>query len=355
MNTTTQQNRRFRTYKFVSEIESALKSMSTPSSKSAFFAVLEDWIVIALGALLTLWGWQMTCPIWLLALLAGWILIGTRMRGLATLLHESSHKALSKNHALNFAFGTVCSGWWILQRWHRYHQSHVTEHHPFLGNEQRDPDTMQYVSQGLPRENPDTFIIKNVLQLLTGIKAIVNLPYLLRDRLLPAKGSKLTKQEWLELAGFVLAWISLLAILAWNSWFDEFVLVWVIPYLTVFQAANWLIETSEHFPLIWTESASINQTRNRKGSALENFFFGIHGENWHKIHHLRPGIPFWRLAEAHEIMMRDPIYAEAEGRTGGLLMSGKNGAPSILKAMVAELREYQATTGHLPNTPLKLA
>jgi fatty acid desaturase len=115
----------------------------------------------------------------------------------------------------------------------------------------------------------------------------------------------------------------------------------VVPYLTTFQATNHLIETLEHFPLTWTRQASVEWTRNRKGPWFERWLTGAHGEGWHRVHHLLPGIPFWNLERAHEILMTDPVYAAFERESGGIFVRGRNGEPPIIKAMIGELAAYQ--------------
>ena len=208
-------------------------------------------------------------------------------------------------------------------------QTHIGEHHPFLADPDFDPDTKQYVRQDLLGQAVDHLVIRNILNALSGAKTLVNLPYLLRDRLLPQPGAKLSPAQLLEIAGLIAAWTALITVLALKGWIVAFVLVWVVPYLTTFQAANWLIETSEHFPLVWSRSDSFQVTRNRKGPLLERFLTGIHGEGWHRTHHVRPGIPFCNLAKAHAIMMGDPEYAAFEYETAGLFCGGVNGdAPS---------------------------
>lgn len=237
--------------------------------------------------------------------------------------------------------GTVASGWWILQLHGRYVQSHIKGHHVWLGDVERDPDIAQYERLALLKQDPRTFLVRNLLQLLLGFKTFVNLPYLLRDRLLPEKGTVLKRSELAEIAGFLLAWATLLTVLALNGWMLPFVVIWVVPYFTVFQAVNHLIEVLEHFPLTWTRRANYEWTRNRKGPWFEQWLAGAHGEGWHRVHHLLPGLAFWHLARAHEILMCDPVYAAFERESGGIFSRGTNGEPPIIAALVAELAAYQ--------------
>lgn len=327
---------------FSPEIKRGLKRLTTVTCARGLLAFGEDCIAIIMGMLAVLAGVSAIDEGWGPALcLVGWIVIGARMRGLATLLHESSHQALARPLWLNAALGCV-SGWAILQIRGSYIRSHVLEHHRHLGDPDLDPDTQQYLRQGLLRADPKTFILSSLAQLLLGLKTFVNLPYLLRDRLIPRPGVTLSKGERAELVGFALSWAALITLLAATGNLANFVLLWLVPYLTTFQAINWLIELSEHFPLIWTRNNPLDQTRNRKGPPIEQFLFGCHGENWHRVHHKWPGIPFWNLQAAHLLMMQDPIYATLEAETGGLFFPGPNGAPSIITSITRELAQLRA-------------
>jgi len=319
-----------------------IKALSKPSTWRAWFALASDWVQISLAGLTIYWAvWLSGNWLAMAALPFAWLVIGIRMRALATILHEASHRALAHSRWLNIVMGTVCSGWWILQLHWRYCGSHISRHHVWLGHLENDPDIVQYQRLGLLKQNPATFLGWNLLQMLLGLKTFANLPYLLRDRLLPEPGEKLERSALVEIAGFIVTWTALLIVLSLTGLLVPFLLIWVVPYLTTFQAINHLIETLEHFPLTWTRQDAFEWTRNRKGPWFEQWLLGAHGEGWHRVHHLLPGVPFWNLERAHKILMTDPLYAAFERESGGVFFRGANGAPPIIKAMVSELTAYQ--------------
>lgn len=327
---------------FAAEIQQHLMRLTKKDNWHGILAVLETYsiIAIAIGAGLVLPSytpWFVDGVIYLCV----WIVIGTRQRGLATLLHEASHRAMARNRLLNNALGTVFSGWLIFQIGRTYFNSHVLGHHRNTGDGREDPDTFQYVLQKLLTQNPDNFVARNILSMALGAKTVVNLPYLIRDRLIPDNWSEVSAAHKWEIAGFIAFWAALLSGLLYFGWFDEFAFFWLLPFLTTFQAANWLIETSEHFPLAWFHNKAVFATRNRDGNAFERFLTGVHGENWHLVHHLRPGIPFWNQRKAHEIMLADPEYASSTARYAGLFTRGSASKPTIMKAMAEELRQAQ--------------
>ena len=72
----------------------------------------------------------------------GWIaypfavlIIGSRLRALATMTHEATHGTLAKNYRLNNILGSYMSGYLIGMLFDAYKQSHVQSHHAQFGSE----------------------------------------------------------------------------------------------------------------------------------------------------------------------------------------------------------------------------
>ena len=119
-------------YQFENDICQEISSLSKLDNWHCFLALLEDYVIIFLMAA--------TCSVsWYLYPVAV-LIIGSRQRALATLLHEASHKSLAKNKLLNFAIGTFFSGYFVLQTMGSYRESHVRFHHGHFGNIELDPD-----------------------------------------------------------------------------------------------------------------------------------------------------------------------------------------------------------------------
>lgn len=89
---------------------------------------------------------------------------------------------------------------------------------------------------------------------------------------------------------------------------EYYFVYWLLPYLTIFQSITWFIELSEHYPMIKDAKTNLHASRNRFSHWLEALFMSMHNENYHLIHHLFPKIPFWRLQEAHNILLKDVEY-----------------------------------------------
>lgn len=321
------------------EINRALKQLCRLDNYHGLLALVADYATISLSITFAILAFK-HLPLFpaLVAYTVAVIIIGAAQRGFATILHEASHKTAAKSRTLNWALGAPLSGWWILQLNCSYTDSHVHFHHPKLGDPSLDPDVQNYIFQGLLDQSPKLFLARNLLSLAFGLKALIQLPYVLRHRLLP----KTTDcKSWTEFAAFLMSWAGLMTALIMLGWFDEFLLFWVFPYLTAFQAIGWAIETSEHFPIVFSHKEAVYQTRNRHGNAFERFLTGRHGEWGHLIHHLRPGIPFWAMDEAHKIMLLDPDYCRSTCRYSGLFTHAGSTAPTIMSAMGRELQQLR--------------
>lgn len=295
-------------------------------------ALMEDMAVIGVAV------WLSTLTPWLYPVSV--LLIGSRQRALATLLHESAHRTLARNKTLNGLLGSVCSGWLIFQTWHRYRQTHVIDHHRHLGEEPHDPDVRHYVSQGLYDPAVSPFGRRSAVAPFAVRFFGTQLRFLVRDRLLPVSAPAVRRAALAEYFGFLLFWVAILGVLWRADLLHAFVLLWVVPYLTTFQVINWMIEVAEHFPLTRMTDTELEMSRNRHGNLLERFLTGMHAESWHLVHHLRPAVPYWNLRRAHDILMRDPAYAAVNQDRNGLLTPGAHGAPSIITDAAQAFRRH---------------
>lgn len=257
---------------------------------------------------------------WLLPLAV--LMIGSRQRALATLLHEAAHGALCRSKRLERFLGTWCAGYLIFQTWASYKRSHTLDHHHKLGDPERDPDYQYYRQSGVfEARSPLRFALAYLVRPLLFLNAPASLRYLLVNRLARSP----SKPELLA----VLVCQGLLVVALTAAVGPEGYLVyWLLPYLTTFQALTWFIELAEHYPMVAVAKSDVQATRNRFSHPLEHFFTGMHGENFHLIHHLFPAIPYWHLKRAHRILLGDSLYATSNAGFGGIFLSS-NFAPSM--------------------------
>ena len=244
------------------------------------------------------------------------VIIGSRQRALATILHDAAHRVLCENIVLNDFIGRYLSGYLIFQSFDNYVRSHVISHHNSLGNPKKDPDYQFYLQSGLfDNDSKTKFIIKHLIAPFFLSKSIPFIKYIIKNRL----GKPFEKSFY----KIVIYWVFMVSLAIYFEYIDILFAYWIIPLLTTFPMLSWFIEMSEHYPMI-LEKDELYQTRNRFSSSLETFFTGIHGENFHLTHHLMPNIPFYNIKKAHLIMMEDKEYRKVNLKMGGIFFSQKN-------------------------------
>ncbi len=309
--------------RFSDELNVQLNQLSKCDNYHGILALLMDWGFVILAVLLSN---NISFYFYPLTLL----LIGSRQRALATLLHEAAHNSIAKNRDLNYVIGTFFSGYWIFQSFNAYKQSHVGAHHGALGDKNKDPDFQYYLSQGLYRGvSQKKFFRSFVLSPLLCLKTVPYVHYLIKQRL--TSFCKFQK----EAVQFLLFWGVIFSLMFAFHFFHLFLLYWIIPYLTVFVIIGHFIEIAEHFPLVGSSDHPVEMSRNRFSHWIEAFFLSIHNENYHLTHHLRPKIPFWNIRKAHEIMMQDPLYNKANRHSGGIFLSSRRDQIALIPGLIS--------------------
>ena len=242
-------------------------------------------------------------------------LIGTTQRALTNVLHESTHKVLAKNRAINDFAGTFLSGYLVFHLYQSYSTSHIKNHHVHLGHPEKDPDYNFHLKCGLYdlQQSEHEFFLKNVVMALSGYRTLQYIKYVVKDRV-QGQDPRIRNERRVMWA----YWAVILAVAVWFGVVAELVLFWLVPLFTTAVAVGWIIELAEHYPLPAAETDKLLLTRNRKGSALENFFFGRHDDNYHLVHHLHPSIPHWNMRKAHKLLMSHPEYARWDNMWAGI-------------------------------------
>lgn len=295
-------------HNFDGAIKKNIKSLCEFNNYSGVLALLTDYLFIGLAIYIS----QVSLWFYPVAVL----IIGSRQRALATILHEAAHRTLAKNRKLNQVLGTYFSGYLIFQTWDAYSRSHVINHHTRLGSPEFDPDLRHYIESGVfDPQTKKQFFFDHLLSPLLCVRIFSTVRYLLRNRLLNSTHKGEFARMMLVLAIFI-GFGSFLV--GWEFFF----LYWLIPYLTTFQIITWFIELAEHYPLVRDAKNDLHATRNRFSHPIEAFFTAMHSENFHLIHHLFPGVPFWNLKKAHQVLLADPEYARINAGFGGIFLSG---------------------------------
>lgn len=332
--------RRYTMHRFPADVARDMKALNKPDNWHALLAWVEDLVWMAGCVLLCVYGSYWFYPVAVL-------IIGARQRGLSTILHDCAHSVGIANRKLQMVVGTVLTAYPIFQQHYAYKVSHVYTHHPHLGSPDLDPDLRFFIEQrAYEKAAAPTYIRRVVLMPLLGSQTWAYIRYLIRNRYRVLTGAEKSsaptnpvqrRKRMLDGLGFWVFWMTVAGAAWYGDWLIELLLFWVIPYLTSFQILGWYIELSEHTPLVRDSSVDLYMTRNRKSRLWERLLTGIHNDHYHLEHHLDPRTPFYRLAEAREIRLRDPKYAEVDAQFGGLWHRGPQGQPSAITAIVRSM------------------
>ena len=165
-------------HKFSTEILEQLKPLSSSNNYSWIIGLAYDYLMIGIAILASV---KLSWYLYPLSI----IIIGTRQRALATLLHDAAHLRLCQNRVLNKIVGTYLTGFPIFQGFRAYSKSHVLKHHHFLGDKNNDPDYNYYIKMGLYNNVTKlNFIFSYILKPLFFANSWSFIKYLLKNRLL---------------------------------------------------------------------------------------------------------------------------------------------------------------------------
>ena len=298
--------RQIKRYRFDSEILKRVRECRHNDNYHGVIEWAEDWLVIGFSIYASLSAFRyLTWPLALSIYLFAIFLIGGRQRALADILHQAAHGTLLKNKRAGNFFGTVLSGYLVLQSLTGYRFSHVLRHHSFLGDTMLDPDYEQYRQWKICGASLNAAAVRRHLLRTVAPGSTLNyVKYLLKHRILPHAEESL--ERILRISFIVVS-----TILICSSGYGPLLFFyWLVPLITTQAWIGAFLELVEHYPMIETQRTfDIYMSRNRRCSWLSSFLLGLKQyDGYHLVHHTFPFIPSWRLPEVHQIMMEDANY-----------------------------------------------
>ncbi|MBB5874461.1 fatty acid desaturase [Allocatelliglobosispora scoriae] len=325
-------------YRFIPAVDEGMRQLNVLDNWHGLVAYTRDvlLLILSVAACVRLSWWCYPLAL---------IVIGSRQRAFSNLLHESAHGTLAANRRLNLMLGTVCAAYPIFQLHFAYKHSHVTRHHPHLGDPAADPDLRHHLEQGV--YGPATTRFRLLVAPALGSKVAPYLWHLVRDRFLGSAPDTVLSPAWRrrmrrDRIAFQVFWLIVLAACAATGNLTALLLFWIVPFLTVFQVIGWYIELAEHTPLALVNDVDLHMTRNRRSRGIELFLTGTYADNLHLDHHLDPRTPYWNLRAARRLRLADPGYAAVDAGFGGLFRKGPQGQPSALAAVLRDLDRLPA-------------
>jgi fatty acid desaturase len=288
-----------------------IERLTRRSVSRATLAVLHDFAVIAAALAAALAFWPDPFVIFLSVLV-----IGTRQHGLFVIAHDAAHYLLYGNRKLNDFVGRFCATVQGLSMC-TYRVIHRLHHNNLYG--ELDPDTALH--GGYPRGR--SYLIKKLLKDLSGLTAWKTYAYFLGGapalntatnvalRPLDDTSGKL-KEEARKDRNTVIA-VHLLALLffAWSGYLLQYLVLWILPLVTVVQAILRLRAIAEHGATT-DFSSPLTAARTNVAPGWLAWLIFPHHVNYHIEHHLYASLPHYHLPELHREMASRGLLEGAE-------------------------------------------
>jgi beta-carotene hydroxylase len=189
-----------------------------------------------------------------------------------TPLHDATHRAVSRTRWVNEAIGRV-SSLCLLSPFAAFRAMHL-EHHKHTNDPHRDPD--HYSGRGAWWALPLRWVTQDLHYYLRIVGAWHSRP----------------RAERVEVVLSVAVFASLLGALTWAGYGEAVLLAWVIPARLAIAALSFSFDYLPHVPHQTPASEDrFAATRILIAPSLSVLFLF---QNYHLIHHLYPGVPFYR-------------------------------------------------------------
>lgn len=273
----------------------AVKPFVERNNLYGFGAILTDYLIIAVcsiacSRLSLLRNLLISVPTYVVCA----VIIASRFRGLENLVHEASHYNLFKtrhfNNSLEVLFATA-----VFRIVTDYRKKHRV-HHKNLGDITADPDIQRYVRLGL-HHLPKNYLWIMFVRPLIGFHTLEYITTDFVDFWCSAR-SKLTKCAFwtcaLLLTALTDAWV-------WAG------LYWGVPFFLILPLLRWWAEAGEHGGLDLNHEVA--SSRNNVGF-WHRWLLHPHQDGYHAVHHVSPGIPWYRLVQANRKLMEDACFKQ---------------------------------------------
>lgn len=300
-----------------------LMALATVNTAFGVAACLLDWVIIfaaATASWIVFSKYGITFASVAAYSLAAFV-IATRQQGLKNLIHEASHYNLSRNRRLNDLLCRVATypvhPFLDLEEQRKVH---VRSHHArFLNpndNVFRGYEDLKIDVLPLPSKRKGLAVLVQGL-LRYWYWQVAGAPRILKSISLPI---------WFGIAGTIVAFWAFDPEAALLS-LAVLLLYWFIPLVFVLPPISFVVLIAEH--LSTTGQTEFERSRNKLGF-FQRVLLHPHGDSYHMLHHLYPGIPHNRLGKAHRLLMTDPVYRNGNHCYGLLI-----GRCSVLQAVLS--------------------
>jgi fatty acid desaturase len=288
-----------------------VQQLTRRSAWRASAAVVHDFAVIAAAIGFALYFWPNP-----LAIVVSVVLVGTRQHALFVVAHDAAHYLLYERRWLNDAVGRFCATVQGLSMC-TYRVIHRLHHNNLYG--ELDPDTALH--GGYPRGR--AYLVKKLLKDLSGLTAWKTYAYFLGGapalntqtnmalRPLDDTSGKLRNEARRDRNTVIAVHLALLAFFAWSGYLVQYLVLWILPLVTVVQAILRLRAIAEHGATT-DFSSPLTAARTNTGPAWLEWLIFPHHVNYHIEHHLYASVPHYNLKRLHREMAQRGLLEGAE-------------------------------------------
>jgi fatty acid desaturase len=245
------------------------------------------------------------------------MIIGTRQLGLAILMHEAAHGALTRNLKINDAVGHWLCAVPVGASLYAYRPYHLA-HHRFA-QQPEDPD----------KELSDPFPVtpaslrRKMLRDLTGQtffkqRILLPLAVLRRTRVEGTNHAYEAAVVSRSIVAFIAVNAALAAGLALAGAWWAFWILWILPMATWFPFVTRLRNIAEHACVEGSADDAFRAARTTRAAWWERAFIAPYWVNFHAEHHLFMHVPCWKLPRLHRLLQQKPEGPRMEVAPGYL-------------------------------------
>jgi fatty acid desaturase len=288
-----------------------VQRLARRSAWRASAAILQDVFVLILSISVALAFWPNPLIVGLAV-----IVIGTRQHALFVIAHDAAHYLLYDSRWLNDAVGRACSMVQGLSM-RTYRVIHRLHHNNLYG--ELDPDTALH--GGYPRGR--AYLVKKLLKDLSGLTAWKTYAYFLGGapalntatnkavRPLDDTSAKLRDEARSDRNAVILFHLAALLLFGLTGYLVQYLVLWILPLVTVVQAILRLRAISEHGATT-DFSSPLTAARTNVAPAWLEWLLFPHHVNYHIEHHLYASVPQYNLRRLHREMVERGVLDGAE-------------------------------------------
>ncbi|MFL6565283.1 MAG: fatty acid desaturase family protein [Burkholderiales bacterium] len=274
-------------------------------------AILHDVAVIVIAVAIALYFWPNP-----LVIAFAVFIIGTRQHALFVIAHDAAHYLLYERRWLNDLAGRACATVQGLSMC-TYRVIHRLHHNNLYG--ELDPDTALH--GGYPRGK--AYLLKKLMKDLSGLTAWKTYAYFLGGapalntatqvalRPLDDTSGKLRLEAKRDRNVVIVFHLALLFAFAGAGYIVQYLVLWVLPLVTVVQALLRLRAIAEHGATS-DFSSPLTAARTNTGPAWLEWLIFPHHVNYHIEHHLYASVPHYNLPALHREMAARGVLEGAE-------------------------------------------